>query len=388
MTMRSKPPKKSQLILSRMNSINYLSTLIVAFLLVITIGSVFTKERVDTDNFALGKHDFNTAEHLQGITFTGSSIREIKAVFDKLEPCRNGTSIRVMWLGNSQLHTINQYRQGDHLAPYWLYKSAKNANCFWPYGLSLPNANFQEYLALTAFVTSVTNLDAAVISLVFDDLREDGLRPDFSTLMSEKMRANLFKSEAGQQIQARFDRDHARTQGGNEENSGLEGFVQKRFEDSLNDTLSQLFPIWAERPNLRALLITNLYNLRNFALEIKSTSIRKQIPARRLRNMSSLEAAIQFLRKQGIPVILYIAPIRQDVPLPYDQAEYLSWKQEIVKLAALNDSQILNLESLVPSNKWGTYVADDVDFMHFQGDGHFLLAQAISIALSNAIGDF
>jgi hypothetical protein len=37
----------------------------------------------------------------------------------------------------------------------------------------------------------------------------------------------------------------------------------------------------------------------------------------------------------------------------------------------------LNLERLVPNELWGSYHAEDVDFMHFRGKGHELLAQAL-----------
>jgi hypothetical protein len=354
----------------------------------ITAAAFYARNRIDTENFALGKDNVHAVEQVQGAAFTGSSIQEIKALVDRVETCRNGPVRRVMWLGNSQLHTINQFRQGDHLAPYWLGKSANNPNCFWPYGLSLPNANFQEYLALTSYVVNATTLESAVISLVFDDLREDGLREDFSTLMVEPMRANLAETQIGREILARFEINQARTLGGEKENQGLEGFVQKRFEDSFTDTLGRIVPLWAERPNLRAHIVTDLYYLRNFVLQIDSTSVRKQIPARLVRNMAALEATLKLLSARGVSIILYIAPIRQDVSMPYEQNEYSQWKDSLSVLSARYDAQLLNLEAIVPGNKWGTYHSEDIDFMHFQGDGHRLLAQALEPALRKSMGDY
>ena len=57
-----------------------------------------------------------------------------------------------MWLGNSQLHTINQFQSGQHIAPYWLRQKAQDPSCFWPYGFSLPNANFQEFFILSSYI--------------------------------------------------------------------------------------------------------------------------------------------------------------------------------------------------------------------------------------------
>jgi hypothetical protein len=386
--MSALPSKAPPFGLSNTNGKMQFVRLLVALLVMLLAATLYTRNKIDAENFALGKENVHTSEQHRGVTFTGSAIGEIKTIVDRAETCPGGHARRVMWLGNSQLHTVNQYRRGQHLAPYWLRESAKTPDCFWPNGLSLPNASLQEYLALTAYVTSATRIDAAVLSLVFDDLREDGLRADFSALMTGPMRASLAASEAGRDILARFEKDRARAQGGEEENQGLEGFVQKRFEDSLTVALGQFVPLWAERPNLRALLMTDLYYLRNFVLRIQPTSVRKQIPARQARNMAALEATLQQLRNQGIPIILYIAPIRQDASLPYDLAEYSRWKQAVAALAARYDAQLLNLEAIVPAAMWGTYHADDVDFMHFQGDGHRLLAQALAPALRKAMGEF
>ena len=360
-----------------------------AFLLMSLVAVMYSQEKINTEDFALGKESVHSAEAVQGMAYTASSVQEIKAVIDRGSAgCSGGRVKKVMWLGNSQLHTINQFKAGQHLAPYWVREKSKRPDCFLPYGFSLPNANFQEYLALATYVSSATRIDAAVLSIVFDDLREDGLRADFSALMSDSMRAALAASEAGSDILAHYEKELARTKGGAEENHGLEGFVQKRFEDLLTDVLGQVIPLWAERANFRASLMIDLYFLRNYILHIKPTTVRKQIPARYIRNMAALEAALRGLHGLGIPIILYIAPIRQGISLPYDLAEYTQWKKSMAELASKYNAQLLNLEAEVPARLWGSYHEDDVDFMHFQGEGHSLLAQAIAPALHAAIGEF
>jgi hypothetical protein len=232
--------------------------LLAAMLIMMLAATSYTQKKIDAENFALGKENVHNSERYRGIAFTGSAIGESKTIVDRAKTCPGGHARQMMWLGNSQLHTINQYHHGQHLAPYWLRESAKTPDCFWPNGLSLPNASLQEYLVLSAYVTSATRIDAAVLSLVFDDLREDGLRADFSALMTEPMRANLTTNEARRDILARFEKDQVRAQGGEEENHGLEGFVQKRFEDSLTEALGQIVPLWVEHPNLWALLKAKL----------------------------------------------------------------------------------------------------------------------------------
>lgn len=367
-----------------------LKSIRLVFALFITIFTVtlYNNTKVDGENFALGIENKHIVESFNGADFTASNVKSIKAISNRDAICERGKVRRVIWLGNSQLHTINQYLEGQHLAPFWLRESASIPECFEPMAFSLPNANFQEYLILSSFLTDTLRPDAAVLSLVFDDLREDGLRQDFSAILDGSVRERLLKSQVGRDILLRFDIDQARSHGEQSENQGLDGFVQKSVEDTLTDALGRVMPLWADRPNLRARLMTDLYFLRNFVLNIKPTTVRKQIPARYERNMAALEATLEGLHTQGIPVVLYIAPIRQDVAMPYDQGEYARWKMQVAKLADKYRAALLNLEMIVPAQFWGTYHNDDVDFMHFQGEGHRLLGRAILPALHNAIGKF
>ena len=153
--------------------------------------------------------------------------------------------------------------------------------------------------------------------------------------------------------------------------------MQKDIEDKLNARLGDLFPLWKDRTNLRNLLLTDLYYTRNALLGIKPTSVRKMIPPRYHRNMQAFAAILQEAERLRIRVVAYIAPIRQDYSLPYDRSQYEAWKEQIAAMTTARGALLLNLERIVPNNLWGSYHADDVDFMHFRGKGHELLAQAI-----------
>jgi lysophospholipase L1-like esterase len=79
----------------------------------------------------------------------------------------------------------------------------------------------------------------------------------------------------------------------------------------------------------------------------------------------------------NVKIITYIAPIRNDVPLPYDLAEYGEWKLAVEELSRNYGATHINLEKLVPAELWGNYFSNDIDFMHFRGQGHQLLARAL-----------
>jgi lysophospholipase L1-like esterase len=120
-----------------------------------------------------------------------------------------------------------------------------------------------------------------------------------------------------------------------------------------------------------------LHVLRNYFFGIKSTTVRKMVRARYALNMESLRDTLNDCSVRGIPVLLYIAPIRKDKHIPYDPIEYGQWKHEVHEIAEEYGARLVNLEDLVPGGLWGTYTDDEIDFMHFRGPGHRLVAEAL-----------
>jgi hypothetical protein len=330
-----------------------------------------------------------SAERWNGVPFTGSNIPSIKETIriqatevpSGHAACRRKIDL---WLGNSQLHSINYQQPADHLAPYWLRKASSCPNDYIPLGISLPNASLQEHLVLAHYVAARTTVSRVIISLTFDDLREDGLRNEFASLLSDHDRDRLRAGSAGRAIIERAEAEwHTSAGGGGKSDGGpLEGFVQKHVEDRLNAALSRISRMWAQRANLQSALLYDLYFARNALLGIKPTTVRKMIRPRYLRNMAALQSLLEHMHAAGIPVLAYISPIRQSPKPPYNSVEYEAWKQEVAGLAQRTGARLVNLEKLVPDDQWGSYIGDEVDFMHFRGKGHQLLAEAVGIELA------
>jgi len=336
---------------------------------------------IDPDKFGLDPTVVLSQEAWAGVPFTASTISAIVAVAERQRqaklsaepPCKPTT---ILWLGNSQLHFINQFQPGEHVAPFWLRKSVDCPDAFVPLGISLANASLQEHYVLAEYFWQRFHIRTLILQLCFDDLREDGLREEFAELLTPQDRQILQRNEVGSDILGRAD---ANWKGLNrsEENSGLEGFVQKNIEDEFDARLGDLFSLWKERANLRNLLLTDLYYTRNALLGIKPTSVRKMIPPRYHRNMQAYAAILQEAQTLQIPVVAYIAPIRQDSSLPYDRSQYEAWKEQVAAMTTARGATLLNLERIIPNELWGSYHAEDLDFMHFRGKGHKLLAQAL-----------
>jgi len=335
---------------------------------------------VDPGTIALGPETIESQETWQGQPITGTRVSSIRYIVDVLSKSLKAhpqpSRPIVVWLGNSQLHAINQFKRGDHLAPYWLIEGEHCPDCFLPLGISLPNANMQEQYVLELDITRHIPVKMVILELCYDNLREDGIRDEFELMIGQGLRAELQQSSVGNDMLTAWD---ARTKvdPDDQDVTGLQGFLQRPLEKFLVARFDQMIPLWAARPFLRGQFLDDLYWSRNWILDITPSTVRKPIQPRYDRNMQALEAMLADLTREHITVIGYIAPIRHDLPIPYDAASYEAWKSAVSTVAAKYNVTLLNLETLVPNNQWGTYHENDVDFMHFQGPGHILVADAL-----------
>lgn len=356
--------------------------LLAAAILAVVALHLYDRHKIKGDQFAQEAGSRAMADSWEGRTITAwqpKGIQELIGAYAKtLDAQTPAATKNVLWLGYSQLHTINQYKPGDHLAPYWLMKYADCGDCIDPLGLSLPNANFQEYYFLTAALADkipLSRFSAVVVALSFDTLREDGIRDELGPFMDDATRGRLRQTKVGQAMLAEWD---ARAKSAaDDESSGLNGFAQKRIEDRLNHALERIFPLWAERGDMRTMTYIDLYFLRNAVLGIKPNSIRRVIRPRYIRNMQALDALMASMNQAHVPVIAYFAPVRSDMPTLYDPAEYAAWQTDMTQLCARHGAKLLDYETLVPGRDWGRTNGDWIDFMHFRGEGHQILARAL-----------
>ncbi len=337
--------------------------------------------RIDLENLAKGEQNTSRKEEFQGKTFTAFTVQDIKKIVDTHLVSTRGkndlSAYRILWLGNSQLHYINQYKPGDHLSPYWLRMGWKPPPTLELLGCSLPNANIQEFLILSRYIFINIPVHLLLIELVFDDFREDGLRNEFGEILYSQKQEAIASSSPVADILVQNSFAKGGQGAGQEDKDAPAGTIQIPVEKWLNGLLSHVWGLWASRPQMEGKVYLGVYNLRNFIFGIKPTTVRKMIPARYNFNMEALQDILVDCQKRKISVLLYVAPIRQDTPIPYDYVEYNRWKKEVADMAQQNDAHFTNLEQLVPGPIWGNYIGDNVDFMHFQGPGHRLVAEAL-----------
>jgi hypothetical protein len=291
---------------------------------------------------------------------------------------------RFLWLGNSQLHAVNQYKGGDRSAPEILHRSLRSSGGYLV-TFSEPNASLQEHLALFAYLLPRIRPDVLILPLVFDDFRETGIRAEILPALRDKAaREALSTSEVGKALVTEVDQ--SRQDDG--DFAGIAATVQERSERALAQWLSEHSKAWRARPEARGETLLWLYQLRNAAFGIKPTTSRKIIPGRLAKNWAALEAILALARQSRMSVYLYVVPIRNDVKIPYAETEYEAFKQRVLREFWSRQGIVtLNLERVVANGLWGTKASTglgdepEYDFMHFQGRGHEALADALLKAI-------
>ncbi len=341
------------------------------------------------DDFALGRNTVSVFAQIDGHLIHGKTLEDLPEVARGVRA--RGKSRVILWLGNSQLHAINQAKPGDLNAAPIAHAALEDT----PYDLvafSQPNASLMEHYLLFEHLRHTLPVQIVVLPLVFDDTRESGIRPGLTAAIKDpETRSALEKTEVGRFILSIAKKGVLA--GGGADFAGLKHTVQDSVERWLNAQLEHTSAIWKARPQLRGRLMTSLYRLRNTVFGIKPTSKRKMIPARYQTNLDALKESLASARAHGIAVLAYIAPLRDDVEPPYVKTEYERFKRDTSALCGEYGARFLDLEHLVPAAEWGKKDATNVngepeiDFMHFQAAGHRRLALAVVAALRKIIDE-
>ena len=339
---------------------------------------------INWEELALGKETFSPHVFLKDGTRVYAKNQDRAVHCESLENCfenfyRQKEAPVVLWLGNSQLHAINQYKDTDILASEILYSDLKKEG-YDLLTISHPSANLQEHYVISEYAKLKLNLDSVILGVVFDDFREDGVRNDIGKVLNDKsLSVALSVTKIGRKI-IKKSSDVLDTE---DDYAGLKMTFQDKTERLLNEQLESTTELWERRAYLRGLVFNTLYKVRNYIFNINPSSKRKMIKPRFVDNWSALEQLIDSNNASGINVYIYIAPIRGDVEAPYVLSEYNDFKQKISLLASEKKVYFMNYEDLVPAKFWGMKDSTgasglaELDFMHYQYGGHKILSNKI-----------
>jgi hypothetical protein len=300
---------------------------------------------------------------------------------------RRGASQAALWLGNSQLHGVNQYASGQETASARLF-ARLHASGIDLLTLSQPNANLLEHLVLYTYLRTRLPLRLVLLPAVFDDVRDTDVRASVaSALTDEATRSFLSSSEVGRSIlatnQSTADPDLA----------ALDQTIQERSETYLNAWMDRHVELWDLRPEVRGTFWVWVRQLRNTVFGITPHSKRRLIEGSYAKNLAAAEVILADGQARGVRVLFYVAPLRGNVELPYVGSEYARFKQDVRNLTERYAAGFLDLDQAVPAELFGITesrtlgAATELDFMHFQAGGHAILAERLARALDGAIGE-
>jgi hypothetical protein len=336
------------------------------------------------EDLGLGAETSSVFAQLDGDPIHCHDMTDVAACLAGFE--RRGAGAAALWLGNSQLHGVNQYALGQETA------SARLAARLRPVGIDLltlsqPNANLIEHLVLYGYLRERLPLRLLLLPAVFDDVRDANVRASVASALADPAtRDFLAESEVGRSIlatnQSTADPDLA----------ALDQTVQERTEEFLNAWMDRHVELWDLRPEVRGTLGVWVRQLRNSIFGITPQSKRRLIEGSYATNLAAAEILLADARARGVRVIFYVAPLRSDVELPYVAAEYARFKQDVSGLAERHGAEYLDLDQVVPAELFGMTAARtlgaamEVDFMHFQAGGHAILADQLARALDGVGG--
>jgi|SaaInlStandDraft_7_1057024.scaffolds.fasta_scaffold15403_2 hypothetical protein len=345
---------------------------LIAFLM-LSIWLEFLDEDKKFDELALGKHTSTLFGKVDGASIHCGDFSDMHKCINGY--LKNGINKEiVLWLGNSQLHAINQSKPNDQTASMLLHKKLTDKSKYL-LTFSQANANLKEHHTIFRNLYQELPISTLILPIFFDDMRESGVRKTILDM------SRYSKIDQGESESKKNTIDSVQNL---EDITSTSHGIQKKVEGFLEGIISEEWNLWGKRDILRSEIFHILYLLRNKVFDINASTKRYKIKGRYAINIDEFEKILNFSYQNKINIIVYIPPIRNDVEIPYDIEEYNDFKKEIQILSKKYKASFFILEDIIPGEYWGNKASTslgegdkEVDFMHFQAEGHNILANKI-----------
>lgn len=350
------------------------------------------REKIEFENLALGSETrtyFGKDRAHHPIHIAG--MRSISS-FDTFMSGwkKRGSRKVILFLGNSQAHSINHLKPGQATASKLLFDTYDSLG-FDVLSVSMPNANFQEFYLLFSYLKSCLSINGLVIPAFFDDFREDGIRESYFAPLA--IRYTGFRLEATDDVSSSINESLESFRKNSSDSiadiGALDMTVQKSVEIWLDKAVTGIFPLWGKRDQLRGKFFLALYSLRNSAFGIDAQTPRKRVISSFNRNMTAMKLLVEKAKSAGIDILLFIPPLRGDVKVPYVESEYVEFKNSVKNLAREEGIRFRDMSDLIPGELWGMLRTaanpehKEYDFMHFRYEGHILLYEELKTVIDS-----
>lgn len=341
------------------------------------------------DELALGEDNKNFLGIENKNIIHCSDLRDLKDCSDSYKNIGDKMPV-VLWLGNSQLHAINQPKDDDEVAPLHLHRKLKKFSMF-TLAFSQPNANLQEHFLLYAHLLDKFPIQTLILPIVFDDMREDDLRPSIYNILDDEKTLEIINSTFTGKKLIYLKKKEKKDVVSNYKNFKDNSYYNNYFEKKINYQLGSFWSVWDNRDSLRGKFFSSLYKIRNTVFNINEKTTRKIIRGPYVKNLKALKDILDLSIEKKIKVLVYIPPLRNDIKIPYDVNEYSNFKVEVKSITDNYKFKFISFENIIQKEFWGFKNSTnlkkkkEIDFMHFKGEGHKLLSEALFLEVIKII---
>lgn len=341
----------------------------------------------------LGVARWKTALHAEQernlLRASGPAAEEIRtARFDRSvgqDPLRYWAAIPdtrttrlVILTGMSQMYAINEAVRGDQTISEWLDDMYAPSGIR-VFGLAAPNLANEEalFLAIAEVSDPATTPKVLIIGVCFDKFRNVDLREGYLAFMQQRPRVRELWRETALRYASSYPLATAKMRSTLADTAALASRDTTSLESRIRDGVATVLPVVRGRQDLNFFVMDRLYEARNKAFGISTSTKRPLIRSRYDMNREFLELVVEVARAHGVQVVLYVNPLNPLAVNPYVPAEYESFKSWLADYARRKQLPLANLENEVPAADWGMFLGGP-DFMHFKGEGHRKTALGIA----------
>ena len=281
---------------------NKIKIILICFSFIISF-TIINKIQVDSNfkNFALGK---GTKTKL-AIDSEGNKIHiDIldSISFNDLKETwiRNSSKDVILFLGNSQTHSINNLQENQS---NYVEIINQNSDKYQILAVSYPNASIQDFLITYDYLNNFFPIKQLFIPFFFDDTREkNGIKSNFyQEIISKNYK---FKNEGIlNSINKQFSEIIHNENVVSHEYLSTQKITNEYLEKKLSENPASL---WLKKNDLQSWVYSKLYLLRNFIFNIKPTTIRNKIQSRYDENIESLNLLLKKIDQNQAELVGYI----------------------------------------------------------------------------------
>ena len=285
----------------------------------------------------------------------------------------------VLWLGASQLHSINHAKTGDELAVAHATRHAVELESTRRFlQLSYGNAGLHDQLAYYLIMRERSMLPQLVLlGLTYDDLRESELKDGVVRQLNHDSPNELDLPAVDRILALRHGMDAERS--APLSRNATAGTPQERLEEWVVELLEKYWPGYAYRGELRGW--TEVF-LRTRIAVATGEFMRRRVPpvpnALKRWNLDAFDALVALCRSDGVSLYVYKPPHRPGEELFYhSRPAYDEFFESLERRSAVNAFSYRDFETLIPQQHWGLTSTGRPDVFHFSGFGHEQLGKAI-----------